>query len=549
MLYPQSNAYRSARKLDGYWDFQMDPLEKGETDNFPRGLMKPRVIAVPASWNEQANELYHYHGRAWYQTRFALNQSDLEGRIVLRFSSVQYSARVYVNGKEVGCNDAPYLPFEWEVTAYVHRGENLLVLCVDGTPNEEEPVQICDFYGYAGIARPVFVCVLPKTYIADICVTAGMDGIARMAVNVQGERTSCVIQAQIDEEICVLKTDGACYTGNLCVRDVQLWSVEEPRLYSLHITLFLNGEALDSYCLKIGFRNISTQGRQILLNGKPILLKGFGRHEDFHILGKGLSHALNVRDFDLMKWTGANSFRTSHYPYSEEMLELADREGMLVISEAPFAGMGFKQFTNPATCEKAVSYMRRLIERDRNHPGIISFSIGNECQSDIPEAEEFFLPVIRTAKELDERPVTYVAWTKPEEDRIYRHVDWIGLNRYYGWYGYENWPGSAKPGDLDEALTQMEDCLLTFERLYDAPLLVTEFGADTIAGMHSTFMLQFTEEFQTRFLREYIRLLKRHPAVAGMHVWNFADFATEQSPGPVSYTHLDVYKRQRLSCV
>lgn len=545
MLYPQSNAYRSARKLDGYWDFQLDPTGVGQQQGWEHGLDNPRVIAVPASWNEQANELYHYHGRAWYQTRFAISRQDIKQRVVLRFSSVQYTAQVYVNGQLVGRNDAPYLPFEWDVSGYVHMGDNLLVLSVDGEPRSEEPVRICDFYGYAGIARPVFVCILPRANIGDVVVQAGADGRARLRVTLSGAGKDAAVRASIGQERCALKACGDGYVGEVQLTDYTCWTLEHPSLYPLDVFLEDKGEEIDHYRLQIGFRDVDVRGRQILLNGKPVYLKGYGKHEDFCIIGKGLSHALNVRDFDLMRWTGANSFRTSHYPYSEEILDLADREGFLVISEAPFAGIDHALFTNPVSCNKAVEYMRRLIARDRNHPCVLSFCVGNESHTADAASENFFLPVIAAARAMDDRPITYVAWTKPEEDHIYRHVDIVGLNRYYGWYGYENWPGSALPGDLTEALEQMDACLKDFERLYDAPLLVTEFGADTVAGFHSTFLLQFTEEFQSRFLRDYIRLLRRHPAVAGMHVWNFADFATEQSPGRVLGNRKGVFTRDR----
>lgn len=545
MLYPQNNACRQTWKLDGYWDFQIDQDGSGIEKEYPDGISKTRQIAVPASWNEQSNDLYHYHGIAWYQKEFYIHRLMPKQCVMLRFSSVQYHASVYVNGVLVGENDMPYLPFEFDITDAVHDGENKLVVMVNGTLKDDEPVRICDFYGFSGIARPVFISVTDKTAIEDITVKTSLSdaaGIANIFVKAIDADQASVI---IDSKKFLLGEDKHGFEGIIRIEDVIPWDCENPHLYSALVELYQNDKLVDCYLLDIGFREIEVKGRQILLNGKSVYLKGFGKHEDFCIIGKGLSHALNIRDFDLLKWVGANSFRTSHYPYSEEILDLADKTGFLIISEAPFAGIDEPRFKNPITCQKALEYMRTLIERDKNHPSVISWSIGNECQTDCTAATDFFIPVINLAKEIDTRPITYVAWTKPEEDLIYSHVDIIGLNRYYGWYGYENWPDSAAPGDLTMAVQQMDDCLETFAKLYSAPLIVTEFGADTIDGMHSTFMLQFTEEFQVAFLTEYIKLIRSKSYVTGMHVWNFADFATEQSPSRVFGNRKGVFTRDR----
>lgn len=546
MLYPQTNNCRLSRTLDGYWNYREDPDLVGDAGGWAKSLPSLGVLAVPASWNEQKNSLYHYHGRVWYSRTFSLARWELEGkRIMLHFSSVQYTARVFVNGDFVGESRMPYLPTVFDVTAFVHGGDNLLTLSVDGWPEASEPVGDGDFYRYGGINRSVSVCVLAQTAIASLDVSAHMDGTAEIRAVLDGQSEGLTLQARVGSTVCTLRDVGGVWQGVLKAEGVRPWTTEAPTLYTMHFDLMQGEEGIDHYDLKVGFRDVAVRGRSVLLNGEPIQLLGFGRHEDFCVLGKGMSYPLNVRDFDLMRWTGANSFRTSHYPYSEEMLDLADREGFLVISETPFVSLNERHFRDPAMCERAQEYLRQLIARDRNHPSVISFSVGNECQSDAATAEQFFLPLIKLAREMDSRPVTYVAWTKPEEDNVYAHADIIGLNRYYGWYGYENWAGSAKPGDLHTALIQMEECLCTFEQLYSAPLVVTEFGADAVAGLHSTFLLQFSEEFQSRFLNDYICLMKKHPSVAGMHVWNFADFATEQSPGRVMGNRKGVFTRAR----
>ena len=546
MLYPQNNICRRTWKLDGYWGFATDPDGTGIERGYPRGIPGGRRIAVPASWNEQANDLYHYDGRAWYQTDFPLGALSDSERVLLRFSSVQYRCEVFVNGVPVGTNSRPYLPFEFDVTEQaVENSENRLVVAVDGKLAEDEPVNICDFYGFAGIARPVFLSVVNAERIEDITAETSLkdgSGVLSLRISAPGAER---VTARIGDGTAELRPEEEYFAGTLTVGSVIPWSCEDPHLYTLEVRAYAEGGLADTYRLRIGFREIRIEGRKILLNGSPVFLKGFGKHEDFAVIGKGLSHAVNVRDFDLMKWAGANSFRTSHYPYSEEILELADETGFLVVDEAPFAGIRDSQFRDPEVRRKALSYMETLIARDKNHPCVLSWSVGNECQSDCASAPGFFLPVIELARRLDSRPVTYVAWTRPEEDLIYDHVDIIGLNRYYGWYPYENWPGSAEPGDLGEALRQMDECLETFAKRYPGPLLVTEFGAEAIPGFHSPFLLQFTEEFQSEFLSEYIRLFLSKPYLCGMHIWNFADFATGQNPGRVMGNRKGVFTRDR----
>lgn len=545
MLFPQSNRCRSARTLDGYWDFQTDPTQSGWKENWEKGLPASGVIAVPASWNEQRSDLYHEHGWGWYQLDFELSEEEMRRAVILHFDSVQYTAQVYVNGQKAGVNTMPYLPFEMDISAMAHVGRNRLCVAVNGTPEEDEPIGDGDFYRFSGIHRSVHLCFLPETRIDSLKVKTSASGEALICAWIAGDAADIRLTAEIDGVTTELQNENGIWSGKMNVPDVKLWSPETPCLYGLTVNVMRDGKTVDQYAQKVGFRDIAVSGRDILLNGKKIVLRGFGKHEDFPVLGKGVCAALNVRDMDLMRWVGANSFRTSHYPYSEEMLELADRLGFLVISETPFVALKEQHFTSPVVCQKAKDCLKRLIERDRNHPSVLSFSMGNECQSDSPHAETFFLPLIELARQMDDRPVTYVAWTKPEEDKVYPHVDIVGLNRYYGWYGYECWQGSAKPGDLTQALRQFEECLEIFEKQYTQPLLVSEFGADTIAGFHSTFMLQFTEEFQTRFLCEYLKIMERHPAVAGMHIWNFADFATEQSPGRALGNRKGLFTRTR----
>lgn len=548
MLYPQDNAFRRIINLNGIWRCALDSSGSGEADGYPNGLPGERLIAVPASWNEQANDLYHYNDCLWYERTFSVPH-DLDGkRVVVRFGCATFAARVFVNGEFVGSDDSGYLPFEYDITDRVHRGgPNRLTVAVSGFPRPtEQAIGQGDFYEYAGLSRPVYVCIIDDCHIADIHAKPALDGATgRLTLELRTAPHATRVVVSVDGRTAEAAVTNGTATVNLAVPDVHPWSCESPHLYAVHTVLYAGEQARDEYYLSVGFRTVAIDGRRILLNGEPITLLGFGKHEDFHLVGRGLVDALNNRDMDLMKWCGANSFRTSHYPYGEEIYDLADRYGIMIIDEAPFVAFDAKQYSSEALTAKSNETVRRLVERDKNHPSVIAWSIGNESNSCDPVSVPYYQSLMDTIRRADTRPIMYVGWTPHDNDHIYGLVDIIGINRYYGWYALERLGISAKPGDIVAGIRAMDDCLEQFAATYDAPIVVSEFGADTIAGMHSMWQLQFTEEFQTRYLAEQIELFASKPYVAGMHIWNFADFYTNQSPVRMVGNRKGLFTRER----
>lgn len=310
---------------------------------------------------------------------------------------------------------------------------------------------------------------------------------------------------------------------------------------------------VDRYRLAVGVRTIEVRGTRLLLNGKPIFLRGFGRHEDFPASGRGQNDPLIVKDLDLMKWTGANSYRTSHYPYSEEEMNLADRMGFLVIDEIPAVSLPFNdsaenQAARLAQCRKQI---RELIARDRNHPSVVMWSVSNEAvppRLDLsagprPEAADpaslaFLERLIDDAHELDAaRPATLVAVMGAPAEWL-ALPDVLCLNRYWGWY--------TNPGDIAAGAALLERELDGLAQAHGKPIVVSELGADTLAGSHSTVPLMWSEECQVALIRAYLDVAARKDYVVGMHVWNFADFATGQSVMRAgSLNHKGVFTRDR----
>jgi len=551
VLYPQSNSFRQTIDLSGLWDFRFDPEDQGTGGGWPEGLIDARPIAVPASWNDQFADWRDYLGPAWYQTRFALPWGWDQRSVTLRFGSVNYLAQVWLNGVRLGEHEGGHLPFAFDVTEHVQREDNLLVVRVDGTlaPDRVPPGDIplpstdgddenvpfpsgpfgafpdtsFDFFPFCGIHRPVLLTATPQGGIDDLTIVTEIDGstgLVRVRLEA-GEATAARLTLRghgTDVSTEIDSTQEAVLT----VADAALWSPDAPNLYDLTAELLQDGQVYDRYSLPVGIRTVAVDGDALLLNGQPITLTGFGRHEDFPITGRGLVPAVIVKDYALLKWVGANSFRTSHYPYSEQMMDLADRLGFLVIDETPAAGLYFRQDGLERRTELCRQYTRELIDRDKNHPSVILWNLANEPDdSTRPAAKEVFHELYSLAKSLDPtRPVTIVSYVGVAEESL-EFCDVVCLNRYRGWY--------TQMGQLDKACALLSSELDQVHEKFPKPLLLTEFGADTVPGHHAQPPEMFSEEYQAEMLTRYVELLNSKPFVVGHHVWNMCDFKTGQA--------------------
>lgn len=559
MLYPQTNHYRQVTDLSGFWEFCFSPEDTKHENGFDNG----RFIAVPASWNEIFEDDRDNFGPGWYQTRFQLPWGYDEKRIQLRFGSVNYLADVWLNGRYLGQHEGGHLPFDFDVTDAVQSGENLLVVKVEGelafdrvppgnvTGEERDffpshagnfPQSQFDFFPYCGIQRPVLLTAVPHNHIQDITVTTDIDGangIVQIEIETQNAGELAVKLAgfgfETSEQIDV---EGETAVFSLQVPDAKLWSTESPNLYDLTVSLSESDEMVDQYTLPVGIRTFKVEGNQLLLNGEPVYLTGFGRHEDFPIHGRGLNPAVIIKDYALLKWIGANSFRTTHYPYSDEMMMLADKLGFLIIDEIPAVGLYFREDGLEKRLSLCRQQIQELVARDKNHPSVIMWSIANEPHSLHPESIPFFKNLTNLTRELDAtRPVTLVSHIgEPEES--FSFLDAICLNRYLGWY--------TETGRIDEGTEKLSQELDAIYEKYQKPIILTEFGTDTIPGMHAQPPEMFTEEYQVEFLLKYIDVLRSKPFVSGEHVWNMCDFKTAQNITRVGgLNHKGVFTRNR----
>lgn len=569
MLYPLATETRQLIDLSGEWQFKF----ANHTDW--------QSIAVPASFNDQLvlSECKNYVGDFCYQTEFYLTPAMLKERIFIRFGSVSHFAQVRINDQTIGEHQGGFTPFEFEITQAVRLGKNLVR--VDGNNilnNSTLPVgnyseyqneqgemrkkvsENFDFFNYAGIHRPVKIWTKPQSYIEDITITYELEQ-TRAQVNValmlQGDWDSAKIRIFDENDQEVAYSEGlACQ--QLTIENVVRWQPRNAYLYKMQVMLYQNEQCLDSYTETFGMRTVEIKDNQFLINDKPFYFKGYGRHEDTHFNGRGLNNAANILDTNLMKWQGANSFRTSHYPYSEEMMRLADREGFVVIDETTAVGLmhnfGAGLINDPAeqdintwqkytTMEAHRQVIKELIQRDKNYACVVMWSIANEPSSAEEGAYEYFKPLFDLARECDpqKRPCCFVniMLAPAGKDLVMALSDVICLNRYYGWY--------VNTADLSQAKKALQAELEYWHTLFpNKPIMFTEYGADTVAGLHDMdFNTPFTEEFQIEYYKAHHEVIDKLPYFIGEQVWNFADFQTKYGTFRVQGNKKGLFTRTR----
>jgi beta-glucuronidase len=577
MLRPLDTSTRETKRLDGIWSFAADPGGVGRAKGWWRGpLRQARRMPVPSSFNDVPvdPQLHDHVGDVWYQREIFIPRGWAAQRVVLRFDAATHRATVWINDTCVMEHEGGYTPFEADVTAVVTAGEpcrltvvvnneltwesippGIVEVLADGTRRQR---QYHDFFNYAGLHRSVWLCATPHAHIDDVTVTTDVDdgvGVVRYAV-AAADATGLTVRVRLHdaEGTQVAAAEGA--DGALRVDDPELWAPGRGYLYVLRVEL-LEGDAVrDCYPLPVGIRTVRIEGTQFLINGEPFYFRGFGMHEDLNVHGRGHDDAAMLHDFSLLAWIGANSFRTSHYPYAEEVLEEADRRGIVVIDETAAVGLnlgvgggmflgGPRTTYSDETISAVTQQVHRraieeLIARDKNHPCVVLWSLANEPESHTEAGRTYFEPLFAAARAADpSRPVGFVnmMFAHPDTCTVTELADVVMINRYYGWY--------VEPGDLDAAERGLEAELRAWATTHGKPIIVTEYGADTMSGLHAVDSTPWSEEFQVALLEAYHRVFDRTEAVVGEHVWNFADFATGPSFIRVDGNKKGVFTRDR----
>lgn len=571
MLYPLETATRELKSLDGLWRLCFDPEHRGVRERYFDGIPREGAleVAVPGSLNEQLTEREQYLNLdwVWYELRFRVPASWQGRRIFLRFGAVTYRADVFLNGQQLASHEGGYTPFEVELTSVARPGsEQLLVVRVDSLLSAttlpqggldpklggvaawragNNPDVHWDFFPFMGIHRPVALYATGGARIAGVRLETlalhGSDAKLRARIRVDGAAERVRLRVPELGADLLGELSGGVVELEFALSGVTPWSPSEPKLYEVELRLESAGALADDYSLPFGIRTVRVEDGKLLLNGEPVTLRGFGKHEDIPIVGRGLSLPHLVKDLGLMRWVGANSFRTSHYPYAEEVLRQADRHGILVIDEAAANTLSMRAVADPAARAALLAthraHVQELVERDANYACVVAWSLGNECETEL-ESGGYYAELVRHAKQLDAtRPVLFVVNSDPAAERAAHDFDLIGVNLYPAWY--------QDCGKLEAIGPALERVLCGFWARFKKPILICEFGADAVAGMHSELPLMWSEEYQQELIERVLDAASRYPYVVGAHVWNFADFKVGQHPGRALLNHKGVFTRDR----
>ena len=532
---------RTNVNLNGAWRAIVDPYETGLGMRFyenakqktPSELVEYNfdasgLLNVPGDWNLQRPQLFFYEGPLWYKRSFSY-QKRPHTRVFVYFGAANYRASVYLNAQKVGDHEGGFTAFNFEVTDQIHDGDNFLVVEVNNQRKAENvPSANTDFWNYGGLTRDVSLVEVPETFIQDYWVQLAKGSLSEIDGWVRLNGASAVQTVSLEIPEAGIKqqvtTDASGYAHFRFPAKLQLWSPENPKLYQ--VKLSAGGDSLTD---QIGFRSIETQGSKILLNGKPIFLRGVSIHEEAPFRG---GRAFSEEDDRaLLEWArelGCNFVRLAHYPHNEKMIRLADRLGLLVWSEIPVYWE--TQWENPATLQNAKDQLRDEIARDHNRAAVVLWSVANETPVE-PARLVFLRALIDEARELDSTRLITAALNHYEHvgatgmtltDALAESLDVVGLNEYLGWYGKD------RPEDCDH---------LNWTLPNQKPLIVSEFGAGAPFGNHGSSDSRWTEEYQANLYEHQLGMLKRIPTLAGMSPWVLMDFYSPRRflPGVQDY--------------
>ena len=513
----------------GFYD-DLPPPQKGELVEYNFDLSP--TLKVPGDWNSQDEKLVFYEGTVWMRQQF--NAAPREGkRYFLYFGAVNYQAHVYLNGKKLGTHKGGFTPFQFDVSGKLNKGRNVVVVKVDNMRHQDEiPTVNTDWWNYGGITRDVLLAEVPATYIADYKVQLAKGDLTRITgfVQLAGAAPQQSVSVTIPEAgiKTTVKTDaGGRAEFTIPVRKLRYWSPEDPKLYGVEIAA-----GPDAVQDRIGFRTIETRGKDILLNGKSIFLRGISLHDENPLAQGRLRGEGDMRM--MLQWAkelNANYVRLAHYPHSERMSRLADEMGLLVWAEVPVYWT--ISWDNPDTYRNAHRQLSDMVVRDKNRASVVIWSIGNETP--VGASRNLFMGRLAdTVRGLDDTRLVAAALEVHREgqqvvveDPLADKLDLASFNEYAGWY----W---SDPKDMLN---------YRFDIKVDKPVVVSEFGADALGGYHADDATRWSEEYQELLYQNQFKMLTAIPGLRGMTPWILADFRSPRRPHPL---YQDFWNRKGL---
>ncbi len=532
---------------EGYYDYRMNPTPWGFFQNAkpqkPEDLIeydfdKSPTMQIPSDWNTQDERLFFYEGTVWFKKSFQAKPSN-DYRTLLYFGAVNYDSHVWVNGKKAGHHVGGFTPFNYDISSLLKDGENVVIVKVDNKRHAEDvPTQIFDWWNYGGITRDVKLVKVPHVYLEDYDLHLLRKGgsekwkeitfSAKLNTKEAGHKVAVNIpELKLEKQLITDGEGRVNATLKIAAKKLQLWNPENPKLYQVRLSLDAS-----TFTDEIGFRTIETRDKQILLNGKPIFLKGISIHEE-KPNGGGRAHSVEDAR-TLLGWAkelGCNYVRLAHYPHNENMVREAERMGLMVWSEIPCYWT--IAWTNPKTFENAKQQLSDMIARDHNRANVVIWSIANETPHSA-ERDNFLGRLAKHARSLDDTRLISMAmevtgaanYVNRLNDNMNQYVDVVSFNQYIGWYR-----------DVNDASK------MKWEIPYNKPVIISEFGGGAKYGYHGPKNQRWTEEFQENLYIENTAMLDKIEGLAGTTPWILKDF---RSPRRVLPDVQDYYNRKGL---
>jgi beta-glucuronidase len=543
---PEQKKVRKVTTLSKGWRFLMDVRNIGEkekwyAENFD--WSKASEVKVPGAWDLMEDGMWQYEGIGWYKTSIKSGDFFQGKRTELLFNRVMYYSKVWLNGEYLGENIGGYLPFSFNITDHLRMdGENSLVIRVDNKPRIEwlpASGQV-EWIQYGGILQPVELINTSKTYIEDFIVKtipdesgAKLNCTVNLVNGTSGQQeTELSIEVSgptgvINENSRCLLQSGESKPINIDInlKKAELWSPANPVLYNATIRLKKDGIIIDDLTNRIGIREVKAQGQSILLNGKPFIVKGVNRYDEYAPYGPNPPENLLREELTLMKKVGINTIRV-HYPQSPWLLSLYDEYGFVMLEEVPLNWWGVKWFGEVKqtldVLPQAKEALTKMVKRDKNHPCVIIWSMGNECETTNEVGTTVMRELLKLAKTLDPtRLLTYVSNSDVAKNPAYEYADVVCVNLYHG----------SLQGKICNHISEIDSLgykplvkeLTRFRTYYpDKPMFLTEFGTQGVKNIHGD--INHSEEFQAAYIERIWQAIRSVPGVSGGVLWSWADY-------------------------
>ena len=513
------------------------------------GLSRPEQVVVPGVW-ESLPSLRNYRGRGIYEQMISAG-----GNVRILLGGVSFRARVFLDGTLLAEHYGAYTGFE-ALALNLPSGEHCLRVEADNRFDADSALHIPnDYYAYGGISRPVTVEELGRAYIAQCHVTprktpSGWTAEVKVTLRsldarpFHGSLRLSLAGTETETDVEIPALDSMDCSLSLACGEAASWSPDSPALYEVKALLCEDGKPVDDLIDRIGFREIRIEGRKILLNGQPLQLHGFNRHEEYACFGLSVPVEAMAHDLHLMRDLGANCVRTAHYPNDPRFLDLCDAMGMLVWEESHARGLTEERMRHPRFMEQLRQCTVEMVEQHRNHPSIFIWGCLNECADDTEYGAACYREILALLKRMDPaRPVTAALLERPG-GKVYGEMDVISVNLYPQWYH-----ATPVQESLNRKIREAEQ-----GGGENKPVIVSEIGAGAIYGFHDPFgEAKWSEERQCAILEDQITAVLSHPDVAGIFLWQFADVrVSEEWAMGRPRTHnnkgvVDEYRRPKLA--